>query len=53
MDRDRWTGQPLLVQWDDNVRNIMNINPEKKSKRDLVEVIYATLDGHIYFLDPR
>lgn len=46
-----WTGQPLLVQWDDNVRNIMNINPEKKSKDDLVEVIYATLDGHIYFLD--
>ena len=46
-----WTGQPLLVQWDDTVRQIMNIVPDKKSKEDLVEVIYATLDGNIYFLD--
>ena len=46
-----WTGQPLLVQWDDSVRKIMNINPDKKDKEDLVEVIYATLDGNIYFLD--
>ncbi|NLM78566.1 MAG: PQQ-binding-like beta-propeller repeat protein [Ruminococcaceae bacterium] len=46
-----WTGQPLLVQWDDAVRNIMNIRPEKKEKADLVEVIYATMDGKIYFLD--
>jgi hypothetical protein len=27
----------------------MNIVPDKKSKEDLVEVIYATLDGNIYF----
>jgi outer membrane protein assembly factor BamB len=46
-----WTGQPLLVQWDEPVRMIMNIRPEKKEKNDLVEVIYATLDGNIYFLD--
>lgn len=46
-----WTGQPLIVKWDEGTRSIMNLLPEKKSKADLVEVIYATLDGHIYFLD--
>jgi outer membrane protein assembly factor BamB len=45
-----WTGQPLLVHWPEDVRKLMNINPEMKSK-DLVEVIYPTLDGNIYFLD--
>ncbi len=46
-----WTGQPLMVQWDAETKAIMNINPEKKAKENLVEVIYATLDGYIYFFD--
>lgn len=46
-----WTGQPLVVQWDEETKAIMNLYPEKKAKKDLVEVIYATLDGHIYFYD--
>lgn len=46
-----WTGQPLIVQWDAQTRSNMNLYPEKKAKADLVEVIYATLDGKIYFLD--
>lgn len=46
-----WTGQPLLVQWDDDIRQLMNITAEKKAKDNLVEVIYATLDGNIYFFD--
>ena len=46
-----WTGQPLIVKWDDATKAIMNIYDTKKAKADLVEVIYATLDGHIYFLD--
>ncbi len=46
-----WTGQPLMVQWDDATRQIMNLYDNKKSKTDLVEVIYASLDGMIYFLD--
>ena len=29
----------------------MNLFPEKKAKENLVEVIYATLDGNIYFYD--
>jgi hypothetical protein len=45
-----WTGQPMLVHWDEQIRNIMNINETSKNK-DLVEVIYPTLDGNIYFLD--
>ena len=46
-----WTGQPLIVKWDEETKNHMNIYPEKKAKEDLVEVIYATMSGTIYFLD--
>ena len=46
-----WTGQASLVRWPEEMRRKMNIKPEKKGVDDLVEVIYATLDGHIYFLD--
>ncbi len=46
-----WTGQASLVRWPEALRRRMNIKPEKQSKDGLVEVIYATLDGHIYFLD--
>ena len=46
-----WTGQPLLVQWDAETRQIMNLYPDKKAKEDLVEIIYATLDGYIHFYD--
>ena len=46
-----WTGQPLMVEWDQDTKNIMNMYSEKKAKEGLVEVIYATLDGYIYFYD--
>lgn len=46
-----WTGQPLIVRWDAETRRIMNLYTEKKEKDGLVEVIYATLDGYIYFYD--
>lgn len=46
-----WTGQPLIVSWDAQTRQIMNLYPEKKNKENLTEVIYASLDGMIYFLD--
>ena len=46
-----WTGQPLIVQWDKETRQIMNLYADKKNKDDLVEVIYASLDGRIYFMD--
>ena len=46
-----WTGQPLVVQWDAETRAIMNLFENKKNKENLVEVIYATLDGFIHFYD--
>ncbi len=46
-----WTGQPLIVKWPESTRKLMNLYPDAKSKEGLVEVIYATLDGHIYFMD--
>lgn len=46
-----WNSQPLVVRWDSATKAIMNLLPEKKAKSDLVEVIYATLDGHVYFYD--
>ena len=46
-----WTGQPLIVEWEESTKAVMNLYPEKKAKADLVEVIYACLDGKIYFLD--
>lgn len=45
-----WTGQPLIIHWDEDIRKLMNIKDSLKSK-DLVEVIYPTLDGKIYFLN--
>lgn len=46
-----WTGQPLIRKWDQATKSIMNMYDSKKEKEDLVEVIYATLDGYVYFLD--
>lgn len=46
-----WTGQPLVVQWDAETRAIMNLKEAKKDKENLVEVIYATLDGQVHFFD--
>lgn len=46
-----WTGQPSIVKWDYDTLQMMNVYDEFKSKEDFVEVIYATLDGNVYFLD--
>lgn len=46
-----WTGQPLMVQWDNETKSIMNMYASKQAKDGLVEVIYATLDGYVYFYD--
>ncbi len=46
-----WTGQPLVVKWDEQTKQIMNLYEEKKAKEDLVDVIHATLDGYVYFYD--
>lgn len=46
-----WNGQPSIVKWDEATKKAMNIRAAKKNKSNLKEVIYATLDGNIYFLD--
>ena len=46
-----WTGQPLMARWPKEVRQHMNMYESAKQKEDLVEVIYACMDGYIYFLD--
>lgn len=46
-----WNGQPSIVMWDDKFKNVMNIKNEKKQKDNLTEVIYAALDGKVYFID--
>lgn len=46
-----WTGQPLVVRWDEDLRQIMGLYDSKKEKENLVEVIATTLDGYIYFYD--
>ena len=43
-----WTGQPLIVRWKKEMREQMNISSDKEN---LTEAIYATMDGHVYFLD--
>lgn len=48
-----WNGQPVMVRWSDEMRQMMNIKEEYKSDSELVEVIYGALDGNIYFLDAR
>ena len=46
-----WTGQPLVVEWPEETKQIMNMYDWAKEKDGLVEVIYATLGGYVYFLD--
>ncbi|CCY54344.1 putative uncharacterized protein [Coprococcus sp. CAG:782] len=46
-----WTGQPLIMKWPSSVRQHMNMYDWAKEKDDLVEVIYACMDGNIYFID--
>lgn len=47
-----WTGQPLIVKWPEATRkNISAMYDWAREKEGLVEAIYATLDGHVYFYE--
>lgn len=46
-----WTGQPLMSKWPKEVKEHMNMYQWAKDKDSLVEVIYACMDGYVYFLD--
>ncbi|MGI5978165.1 MAG: PQQ-binding-like beta-propeller repeat protein [Oscillospiraceae bacterium] len=46
-----WVGQPLIMTWPKDVRAHMNLYSWAKDADELTEVIYATMDGHVYFID--
>ena len=46
-----WTGQPLMMKWPKEVKAHMNMTEEAKADDDLVEIIYACMDGNVYFLN--
>ena len=46
-----WTGQPLVIKWPQETKKHMNLYDWAKDDDDMVEVIYACMDGYVYFLD--
>ncbi|MBQ8080366.1 MAG: hypothetical protein IJ240_00545, partial [Clostridia bacterium] len=46
-----WTGQPAIVKWSAEVRQMMNLNETKKNVSALREVIVSSQDGKVYFVD--
>ena len=46
-----WTGQPLIANWPKETRQVMNMYDWAKEADELIEVIYPTMDGNIYFLE--
>lgn len=46
-----WTGQPVIVRWSDEIKEIMNIKEEFKTQGGFTEVIYGSLGGKVYFMD--
>lgn len=46
-----WTGQPAIIKWNEELKFDMNIDEKFKNQTDFTEVMYASLDGKVYFLD--
>ncbi len=46
-----WAGQPVILKWSREIRELSDIKSEKRAKTALKEVIVAGLDGRIVFLD--
>lgn len=47
-----WTGQPLIAEWPYETRQIMtNMHDWARNQEKLVEVIYPSMDGYVYFLE--
>lgn len=46
-----WTGQPLIVKWHMEIREMMNLYENKRTVTGLKEVIMPSMDGKIYFFD--
>ncbi len=50
-EQDTFAVQPLIVKWHANIREMMALNEDKRTKDLLREVIYASNDGNVYFFD--
>lgn len=46
-----WTGQPSLIKWPRAMKRFMNLDDKYKNDDNFTEVVYASLDGCIYFFD--
>lgn len=46
-----WTGQPAIVKWSPEVLKTMNVKAKFLAQPDFTEVIYASLDGYVYFME--
>ena len=47
-----WTGQPLIAEWPYETRQVMtNMHDWARNQETLVEVIYPSMDGYVYFLE--
>jgi hypothetical protein len=46
-----WTGQPAVIKWPEEIKQIMNIKDKFKEMQNFTEVIFASLDGKIYFFE--
>jgi len=46
-----WVGQPLMMTWPKAARAHMNMYDWAKNADTLTEVVYATMDGNVYFID--
>ncbi|BBI34196.1 PQQ-binding-like beta-propeller repeat protein [Cohnella abietis] len=46
-----WTGQPAIVKWAPDILRTMNVKAKFLTKPDFTEVIYASLDGYVYFME--
>lgn len=46
-----WTGQPLITSWSWDLRQHMNLYDWAKQQEQFTEVIYASMDGRIYFME--
>ena len=46
-----WTGMPVIVQWPEDVRQVLGIYDKFKNMNGFTEVIYPAMDGYIYFME--
>ena len=46
-----WTGQPLIAEWPKETRQVMNMYDWAKQQETLVEVVYPSMDGYVYFYE--